>query len=112
MATKSWENIQLDFELMQKMPTKPSFRKLPKDYITDEDRSVKWNREQVEINHQKYQEEVARLNREKNKVRDTINKDIYKKIQEMVGYEISEKAAKKFGIGHIVQVMHMASWKC
>lgn len=95
MNTKSWEEIQNDLDAMAKMPCRPDFKKLPKDFITDEDRSVKWNREQVELNNKKYQDEVSRLNTAKNKARDAANKEIYKKIQDEVGHGISEKAAMK-----------------
>lgn len=95
MNIKSWEDIQKDLDAMQKMPCKPNFKKLPKDFITDEDKSVKWNREQVDLNNKKYQDEVSRLITAKNKARDTAKKEIYKKIQDEVEHGISEKAAMK-----------------
>lgn len=102
---KSWDDISDDFDRMNNMVCKPSFKKLPKDFVTDEDKSVKWNREQVEKNNKDYQDEVARLNTEKNKARTNIYKDIYAKIQEEVGHNINEAAARKiwdyaYGKGH------------
>ena len=47
---------------------KPSFSKYREGYVIDEDKSVKWNREEVEKHNIRYQEEVKRLNNEKNKL--------------------------------------------
>lgn len=75
---KSWCDIQSDFKNMQRMSCVPvgicKVRK--KDYIFDENQSVKWNREQVEKNNLAYEKEVARLNTLKNKERDQILEDI------------------------------------
>ena len=60
--TKSWNEIQEDFDRMQRMNCVPvDIKKVPENYVFDEDQSVKWNKEQVKINNQKYKEEVARL---------------------------------------------------
>ena len=50
------------------MPCKPSenFRKVKTGDIIDEEKSVRWNREEVERLKEAYGEEVKRLNREKN----------------------------------------------
>lgn len=43
---KSWYDIQADFEEMQKMSCVPqNIRKVPNNFIFDEDQSVKWNKE-------------------------------------------------------------------
>ena len=89
-----WEDIQDDFYRMEQMSCKPSFKKIPKDYITDENRSVKWNREQVEKNHKEYHNEVAKLNTAKNKARNDIYQDIYAKIRYEIGVNISDKTAR------------------
>ena len=51
-------------------------------------------REQVELNNKKYQSEVARLNTEKNKARDSIYNLIIEKIQYEVGHRLSRKKAE------------------
>ena len=40
---------------------KYSFKYYPDDYIFDEDKSVKWNKEQVKIENDKFKEECVRL---------------------------------------------------
>ena len=44
----------------------PRFRKVKKGEILDEEKSVRWNREESERLNNEYLEEVKRLNREKN----------------------------------------------
>ena len=98
------------------MSCKPDFKKLPEGFITDEDKSVKWNREQVELNHKKYSDEVNRLNTLKNSKRDELYEDIYATIQDSVGngftreqamvlwdYAYSEGHA--YGMGDIVSTL-------
>lgn len=97
MKTKyeEWEEICNEFEAMEKMNCKPGFKKLPKDYITDEDMSVKWNREQVEKNNEKHEQEVKRLNTMKNKERDRVYDNIFSYIQKYVGWDLDFDSAKK-----------------
>lgn len=82
MSDYTWDKAIENYEKACRMSCKPDFQRLPKDYITDEDKSVKWNREQVEENHDTYDKEVARLNTEKNKERDKVMQDVYLKIQQ------------------------------
>lgn len=94
VPVKDWEDIQDTFYKMNQMSCKPSLKKVPNDYITDENRSVKWNREQVEKNHKEYHNEVARLNTAKNKARDDVYQDIYVRIRHDIGVNISDKTAR------------------
>lgn len=94
-ANISWEEIQNEFDSMNRMSCRPAgLSKVPGNHIFDEDRSVKWNREQVERNNRQYHDEVARLNTEKNKARDNVLELIYDKIQYEVGHRIYRKKAK------------------
>ena len=102
---KTWDQIQDDFDRMNAMSCKPSFNKLKTGTVIDEEKSVKWNREQVELNNQKYQEEVKRLNTIKNKARDEVYESIYERIAEDVGHGITKQSAIKiwnyaFEYGH------------
>ena len=91
-AVKDWLEIQSDFECMEAMKCVPiGIGKVSADHVFDENQSVKWNREQVNINNARYLQEVARLNTEKNKARDAIYEDIYRAIQAEVGHNLSRK---------------------
>ena len=92
---RTWEEIEKAWEEMTYMSCKPDFSILSSNYITDENKSVKWNREQVEINNKNYKNKVKELNTRKNKRRDEILNDIYKYIQEEVGHGISLNSAIK-----------------
>ena len=87
--------IQDEWDRMEQMSCKPSFKKVPNDYVFDENRSVKWNNGQVEQNHLQYENEVKRLNTAKNKTRDEIYTKIYKTIQKEIGKGISLEQTKK-----------------
>lgn len=91
-----WIDIGQKYEAMANMGCKPyGFKRIPLNFVFDEDKSVKWNKEQVKKNNDDYNNEVKRLNQEKIKRRYEIYAEIYKTIQEEVGFEISEKKAAK-----------------
>lgn len=96
VTVKDWHEIQSDYERMQGMSCVPSsLRKVPQNYVFDEDQSVKWNKEKVIENNTAYQAEVARLNTAKNKARDAIHEDIYRTIQSEVGHGLTREGARK-----------------
>ena len=78
---------------MEKRSCVPAFKKVPKDYVFDEEKSVKWNKEQVEKHNTNYDEAVKRLNTQKNKERDAILEDIYSFIQNEIGHNLSKEKA-------------------
>lgn len=89
-----WMLIQVEYESMEQMSCVPTnIHKVRADHVFDEDKSVKWNREQVEDNNRRYLEEVKRLNTEKNRRRDELHERIYKAIQDEVGYGLSRRKA-------------------
>lgn len=89
-----WMLIQAEYESMERMSCVPTnIHKVRADHVFDEDKSVKWNREQVEDNNRRYLEEVKRLNTEKNRRRDELHERIYKAIQDEVGYGLSRRKA-------------------
>lgn len=102
---KDWEEIEQVLEEVESMSCKPRFPKLPKGWITDENQSVKWNRDQVELNNRNYRKVAEELNAKKNKARDIVLDDIYERIQYDVGHNMSRKAAIKiwnyaYELGH------------
>lgn len=89
-----WYEIQNEFDIMQRMSCVPKdIRKVPSNHIFDEEKSVKWNREQVDRNNTAYIKEVARLNTLRNKERDRIYEEIYTAIRQEVGHNLSRKKA-------------------
>ena len=84
-------DIKHDLEVMANMSCKPSWKKPKTDDVIDEDKSVKWNREEVERLQKAYDEEVKILNTEKNKCRDDLYKELYKVIRkEVVGITLND----------------------
>lgn len=91
----NWNDIQSAYEAVCSMSCVPkSIRKVKPDHIFDENKSVKWNREKVEINNAAYRMEVARLNIEKNKAREDVINMIIEKIQSEVGASLSKRKAE------------------
>jgi len=92
------------------MGCKPyGFKRVPSNFVFDEDKSVKWNKEQAKKSNDDYDNEVKRLNQEKMKRRDEIYAEIYKTIQEEVGFGISEKKAAKIW-EYAYDKGHSAGW--
>ena len=92
----AWADIWQKYEAMENMGGNPyGFKRVPSNFVFDEDKSVKWNKEQAQKNNNDYDNEVKRLNQEKMKRMDEIYAEIYKVIQEEVGFGISEKKAEK-----------------
>ncbi len=95
MTQMKWNEIQSEYEAMQRMSCVPAeIHKVKVGHVFDENQSVLWNRQQVEDNNRRYQEEVSRLNTEKNMRRDAIHKIIYQAIQSEVGHNLSVRKAK------------------
>lgn len=91
-----WSDIWQKYEAMENMGRNLyGFKRVPSNFVFDEDKSVKWNKEQAQKNNDDYDNEVKRLNQEKMKRKDEIYAEIYKVIQEEVGFGISEKKAAK-----------------
>lgn len=84
-------DIKHDLEVMANMSCKPSWKKPKTDDVIDEDKSVKWNREEVIRLQNAYDEEVKKLNTKKNKCRDYLYKELYKVIRyEIKGITIND----------------------
>lgn len=115
---KEWTEIRQEFDAMQRLSCVPqNICKVSLQHIFDEDKSVKWNKEQVQLNNDNFQKEVVRLNTEKNKLRDSIYDDIYYSIQCEVGHNLSVKKARgiweyayaqggSYGINEILNHLH------
>lgn len=81
-----WSDIIANWEEMRRMPTKPDdIKKVREDFVFDEDKSVKWNRQEAEKHNIRYSLAVKELNTAKNLRRDEILEDIYSLIKINVG---------------------------
>lgn len=92
---KEWSEYRRLFERMESMSCRPDDRKYPLDYIFDEEKSVKWNREEANRRNQEREEKVKELQCAKNKARDEVMEDIYFAIQQEVGGRIGRDGAMK-----------------
>lgn len=91
---KDWDEIKADYERMQNMPYKPEGKKYPVNYIFDEEKSVKWNRQEVERRNQEREDLEKELQQAKNKASNEVHEDIYYAIQnEVDNANISREAA-------------------
>lgn len=60
----SREEVISRYEKAMSHSTIPKLKKYKEGYIFNEDMSVKWNREQVQLHNEEYEEEVLTLRRE------------------------------------------------
>lgn len=91
-----WDEIQNEFDRAYGMSCKPSdLQKYKAGHIFDENMSVKWNRDKLEEENKKFQDEVARLNTLKNKGLLAVHELVYQKIQEDIGHDLPRAAAEK-----------------
>ena len=94
--TMDWDDIQREFDRVNAMSCKPvGIQKYKAGHIFDENMSVKWNRDKLEEENKKFQDEVARLNTMKNKGLLAVHKLVDKKIQEDIGHDLPCAAAEK-----------------
>ena len=78
---RSYEEIREDFITLAHMSCKPTLVKPRANDVIDEEKSVRWNREEVERRILAYVDEVKRLNSEKNARRDALLKEVYETIK-------------------------------
>lgn len=78
-------NITDDLINISKMSCKPTTKRPKTSDIIDEDKSVKWNREEVTRLQNAYDEEAKALYTAKNKRRDKLLKELYEAIRHEVG---------------------------
>lgn len=66
--TDTWERIRADYERANEMPYKPGpeFSNPKEGTVIDEDKTVRWNREEVTRQQKIYKDETARLRKARN----------------------------------------------
>lgn len=94
-SLRTWDEIRSDVCQMAEMSCRPTQQKVRADHVFDEDKSVKWNREQVELHNAAVLQEVKDLNTKKNKWRDELLEEICDKIVCDLDCRIGHNGAKK-----------------
>lgn len=77
-------------ESVSVLSTTPSIKRLPEGYIIDETKSVIWNREQVEINHKKYDTAKEALKASKTQQIKDLLEQVYAYIQSELECNIAQ----------------------
>lgn len=91
----NWSDIVTEWNTVMNMRCKPKdLQKYKEGTVIDEEKSVRWNREEVERRNAAYAEEVATLNTKRNKARDTLYEKIYVYIMDEVGSKCTREKAK------------------
>lgn len=70
----------------------PKIKKYPTDHVFDENKSVKWNREQVEIENAKQQELLKMYGEEKRRLNNKLHDDVINTLTE--DYGLTKDVAK------------------
>lgn len=89
----TWEEITKEWEIWENMSCKAGTKRLKPDTVIDEEKSVRWNREEVERLNKEHDETVAELNTKRNKARDALYEHIYEYIIDEVGKNCSRRKA-------------------
>ena len=87
--------IGKDLDKVYSMPCKPDWKRPKEGDIFDEDKSVKWNREEVLRRQDAYAKEVLKLNKEKNHARDSLCTELYEAIKNEMSDKITLDDAKR-----------------
>lgn len=77
---KTWGEAWADLDAAYMMSCKPTGKKFPKGYVFDENKSVKWNAEEVIRNNEAVQKEVSELQQNRSIAINTATDEIVKLI--------------------------------
>ena len=92
----SYDAINKLYEIASSISCRPDHNKFPRyrdnNAVIDEDKSVKWKREEVERRNKAYNDEVARLNRIRNAEVKKVSDLIIALIAEDVKFSIKNKS--------------------
>ena len=75
-----WLDLENYFDDFVSFSTKPKEKELDQNYVFDEDKSVKWNRDEVTKHNQKRNDEIENLINQKNKLWNTFVSQLFSNI--------------------------------
>ena len=84
---KSWEEAWADLDAAYSLPSFPDGKNLKYGYVIDEEKSVKWNNEQVDKHNAALVERSSELQRK----RDTAITEATNEIVKLIVYEFDDK---------------------
>lgn len=90
------DEIKDDLVELSLMSCKPDFKKPKNNDVIDENKSVIWNREEIQKLQKEYDDEVKRLNTQKNKKRDSLYEEVYEYIVKNISGITIDGAKKIF----------------
>jgi hypothetical protein len=92
LATKhpNWYKAVAKYDEYVNFSCRPATRKLRPDHVEDEDRSVKWNRQFIEENNKKHDNEVKSLNCKKNALLEDANNMVKYMIHEELDWKLTD----------------------
>ena len=112
MKDDKLEELFAEYKYATNLSTAPTdIKKLKANHIEDDNKSVKWNREFVEDNNNKYWKSVSRLQRQRSLQMNKAKSKIVKYIQKKSGTnEECAKAALELAtyLGHRVSIDYVA----
>lgn len=103
------EDILAEMQQQQEMSCVPDMPKYRENDVIDEDKSVRWNREQVAARNQARVEAVKELNRKKNEWRDRLVNEMAEAIVNELDGKTSLAAAKKLW-NYVYEETHDEHW--
>lgn len=81
----NYDTVVYNYKAAQRISTVPKTKMVSKDHIFDEDKSVKWNKEQVEINNKLFQKERSLLKENRAKAIKEAYEDVTAYLQQETG---------------------------
>lgn len=90
---KTWEEAWADLDAAYRMSCKSTRKRFPKGYVFDEEKSVRWNAEEVERNNEAAQKETSELQRNRSTAINSATGEIVKLIVHKFDDKINEKQA-------------------
>ena len=92
---KSIEDIYKELFATYEMDVRPKTKKVKEGTVIDEDKSVKWNREEVKRLNDAYVEETRSLRRKRNEKEAKVRAELVEAVNAELEKKVSEETVKK-----------------